>query len=422
MHLLRHSHHQVPSKDWWVPHPAKGAARKMSHTHDEELEVFHSVSSTEPGELVTEACTTSTCSWPKQLWFKSQVKAELQMSATWDLHHFPFDTQIVYATIPILDEDQFAHPDTYNKSYCNVTLPGLDDFKPLFDSIYEPDDWVIYSATVKDTPDHGTLIFELKVARQSMTTVFKVLIPMLANALLIMLSASMGSSSRLTIVSLSIVGAGTMLNPSFLGLPDNTQGIPFVQSLVIIHMVVAMILMADSLQAVVIDYIYEPKVDDETKAYKKSMDDVWKSNAAVYGKWAKRLGNTLAADDVKTMELASPRLDKGDNRARVGVAPPEEPQQELQQASTDERADMQRAMVELLVALPSLFHRQDPTRPPSIWTPNKELRPGFVPAYNRHILKRSAGQRKLVWAIPLLYLTLWILDLIIYFGFQNAKK
>ena len=45
-----------------------------------------------------------------------------------------------------------------------------------------------------------------------------------------------------------------------------------------------------------------------------------------------------------------------------------------------------------------------------------------MPAYQKHIAKRGDGQRRLVWGVPFLYVLFWILDILIYFGFQNAKK
>ena len=146
----------------------------MTVEHAEDLRVHHSLSSTRPGDLVTEVCTTATCPWPKQLWLKDTVVVELSQMATWDLFHYPFDTQIVRATLPVLSKSTFAHASDYNSSHINLSLPLADYFAPLYNSIYEPDDWAVYSAKVYDSPDHGTIFFELKVARQSMTTVFKV--------------------------------------------------------------------------------------------------------------------------------------------------------------------------------------------------------------------------------------------------------
>jgi len=72
--------------------------------------------------------------------------------------------------------------------------------------------------------------------RQSTAIIFKVLLPVLVNALLAILSSLASSSTRLKIIALSTVAAAAMLNPSFLGLPQGVDGIPFVMALVIGHL------------------------------------------------------------------------------------------------------------------------------------------------------------------------------------------
>ena len=64
----------------------------------------------------------------------------------------------------------------------------------------------------------------------------QVLLPVLVNALLAILSSRASSSTRLKIIALSTVAAAAMLNPSFLGLPQGVDGIPFVMALVIGHL------------------------------------------------------------------------------------------------------------------------------------------------------------------------------------------
>ena len=64
----------VPARNWWKPDPAKGDNAALSFTHGANLKVHHAThsgNSTEdevglPGKLVTEACSTITCAWPKQ--------------------------------------------------------------------------------------------------------------------------------------------------------------------------------------------------------------------------------------------------------------------------------------------------------------------------------------------------------------------
>ena len=56
-------------------------------------------------------------------------------------------------------------------------------------------------------------------------------------------------------------------------------GIPFVQSLVIIHMVVCLIVLARSLSAVATDFRYKLQVEVEERKYHASMAGVWQAEA-----------------------------------------------------------------------------------------------------------------------------------------------
>ena len=130
---------------------------------------------------------------------------------------------MITATLPILNDDYFSTYKIYNASRINLTLPADSVFEALYDSIYEPDDWRVYSVHVDETADHGSLVFIVKVARNSMTTVFKVLIPMIANAILVMLSTSLKTKARLQVGSLHSHGARCLYCTTF---PDCMPG-PF---------------------------------------------------------------------------------------------------------------------------------------------------------------------------------------------------
>ena len=80
-----------------------------------------------------------------------------------------------------------------------------------------------------------------------------------------------------------------------------------------------------------------------------------------------------------------------------------------------ENSTLAKATVELLLGLPALFHRQDPSRPPSIYNPFGELRPGHIPPYNKILLKRGDLQNLFEGVIPIMYLLLWAIDIFVYF-------
>lgn len=66
-------------------------------------------------------------------------------------------------------------------------------------------------------------------------------------------------------------------------------------------------------------------------------------------------------------------------------------------------------MVELLLGLPALFHRTDPTRP--IDCPKSDLPPSYV----KSITTRKKWDKIWSKSVLLLYLVLWALDVVIYF-------
>ena len=73
------------------------------------------------------------------------------------------------------------------------------------------------------------------------------------------------------------------------------------------------------------------------------------------------------------------------------------------------------------LSLPALIVRQDPTRPPKIWTPFGVPQPQILPKYASILQLRKKTDRHLVWMIPLAYLIAWSLDLIIYFAIPPSE-
>ena len=313
----------------------------------------------------------------------------------------------------------------------------------------------VYYAGVELDPDPDAakdLLFVLKIRRNAASTVFKTLIPMIANALVITLTTTMGNNPRLKVIVASTAGAIIMLNPTVLGLPSNVQGVPFLQSIVIIHIVISLVLLLYTLRCFVIDKYYESTLIGESKNYHASSTGVWKKHAAVHTKWADALADqSLSAQSPPPAmpRAGQPPLAQGQVHVTVDdPAGPSKPSQEEEGGF-----DTQRAIVELLVALPSLFHRQDPTRPPTIWTPFGVPQPQIMPKYGKALATRKKIDRQLVWIVPLLasvltlkagpqaesrltgptpslrfsvghysqFLFAWSIDLVIYFGVTPSE-
>lgn len=424
----------VPADKWWKPNPSKGDNTYVSYKHAQNLKVHHTISTDDevgkPGPLVTQACTTLSCPWPKQLFLRDKIVAEVKTSATWDYAQYPFDKQMVRMKLPLLDEGSFIEYEA-SDALVNVTLPLQEQLTAVAESLYGPTNWLVYSSAVK-LEDASTLVFELKIQRNSMATVFKVIIPMGANALLLMLSTKLKIDNRLKIISLSMVVAGAMLNPAFLGLPGNVSGVPFVQSLVIIHMMVALIMLIYTGSVVTTDLYYEKALEDTERDYDASVKGVWKKHASTYTHWAEWLQRQRfvksGGSNVPSFgpSASDPTVSK--KRAKVGEATTTSKQQQMEQVQISfpseeddasgnaTTATLQRATVELLLSLPALFHRKDPTRPPTIWNPFQELRPGFMPRYNESLKSRGDRDRIMTKVLPALFIIFWILDIVIYFG------
>ena len=188
-----------------------------------------------------------------------------------------------------------------------------------------------------------------------------------------------------------------MLSPSFLGLPENLEGnslVPFMQSIVINHFIVATMVLLYTLCFFVIDRYYEPTVDRETRDYKKETKAVWQRHAVNYNKWADALLPPEALEDPEMQASLEPA--KISPSSDACGAPP--------------AIDTQRAMLELLLSIPTLFHRQDPTRTPTPYMAQ------ILPKYDHMLKMRKRLDRRLIWLIPLAFALAWTIDALIYFA------
>merc|ERR1711976_58152 len=79
--------------------------------------------------------------------------------------------------------------------------------------------------------------------------------------------------------------AATFLNPSSLGLPETVQGIPFIQSLIIIHLCIVGVLLIFLVFEISIDYSYHNRIQAEQDKYKADTEEPWKKQCETYKKW-----------------------------------------------------------------------------------------------------------------------------------------
>lgn len=444
-----HSGKKVDAEKWWWPKPDKDSASHLTYEHEKNLTVCHGPLLADAESYkndgcvkVVEACTTQTCPWPKQLFLQDKIKILAHETASWDLFKYPFDKQVVRARIHLVDKDNFDSTVAYDTTTLNVTLPPEGYFESDYKDIYKPDAWKVYHAAVKLDPDDPLgLIFELKVQRNAVSTIFKCIIPSIANAFLVMLATTLPTGARLKVLALSIVAASAMLNPNFLGLPGDVQGVPFVQSLPIVHMIITFIALAYTLRNMLWDIAYESKVLAEVKKYHKETTGVWKGVGVKT--WKKYVELIQAGDgnlDLQFVQgLSTPKevqveIAKSDGTTgpltsttdSANLPPPSasQPPPKVAKdvvAEPPQEIDWQKALVELLVAMPPLFLRKDPTRPETIWTPWKEPQPQILPKYGKHLAARKHQDIQCIKIAPALFAIAWFVDVLIYFAFTPSE-
>jgi hypothetical protein len=431
----------VDSNEWWKPEPSSEGFSSLNTSHAQNLFVLHSLGngtgSISAGETVTSVCTSETCPWPKQLFLKESVSLTFTRPYALDLSRFPFDEQTLKTRIHMLESNGFAHHADYLDSSVHFTLPSASDNQNTADSI-SITGWTVTSLRMYPDPNYPrALIVELRATRDAIGVIFKCVIPVVANAVLICLVSTAGLSTRLQVLALSVVAAAAMMDPSFLGLPRHVEGVPFVQSLIIIHLIVVLAFLCYTMQGIIQDNWYELKVEDAEKAHKASLIKTWQMNSSIFQKWAGKLNMsttlTVAERDeqpvgatnsetVLTMgssesifiqAQAQAHPDQGGGTTEVNAISVSDPKGE---DGVLDSATLLRAQAELLLCMPALFHRQDATRHSSIWTPFNELRPGILPKYNQKLQARSELNRKMIWIVPLTYVVMWTFDLILYFA------
>lgn len=225
----------VKSDDWWVPAPKlkQSVAETISHSGD--LRVMHG-----PSEAVASACTLESCPWPKQLFLQEKIQVMATKQSSWDLAKHPFDTQVLKGKLTLVSN--IAYSSDIDKVAINFTESSMNDLA----AIYAGSDWDVKSAKVmQDGP--LDVSYEIKMRRASASVIFKVFIPVIAISLLTILASTLAASDRLLVVSVSVLTGSTMLDPDFLGLPPDTQGVPFLMALVIGHMAINCVMLVYSL-------------------------------------------------------------------------------------------------------------------------------------------------------------------------------
>jgi hypothetical protein len=218
-----------------------------------------------------------------------------------------------------------------------------------------------------------------------------------------------------------------MLSPTFLGLPLAVQGVPFVQSLVIIHMIITGLLLLYSVYCSVWDFWYAELVHEREVEHFKTRTAARGDAGKVLKGWAQTLGLEI--------EFAQKPSDTWRMKPKNGdvVSPGSHVRPDILRAPSDDGKgtmaesqafDGMRAIAELVFLGPILANGRDPTCPSGIWHPFHDgktfLNPfglvGKLKPYGKELEKRRKRDCKLVWIVPSMFLLAWVIDLLIYFA------
>jgi len=257
---------------WWTPQPASEGATKTDVTYAPQLQVLHA-----PETPVMQPCSVANCPWPKQLFLRDEIKMTVTRPNTWNLNQFPFDSQTLAGSISLVDN--VAYPEDRPRVKLNLTS-ALSSYDPKGDelsSLFDGSQWITQSVSLsQNAASHLVVDFTVEVQRSAREPIFKVMMPVLVNALLAILASRSDTETRITVIALSTLAAATMLNPPTLGLPEGLEGVPFVMSLVISHLGICFVILFLTGMVIEKQYSAGRKSDNYSKMRRPLLVDGWR--------------------------------------------------------------------------------------------------------------------------------------------------
>ena len=165
---------------------------------------------------------------------------------------FPFDTQTLTGSFFLADK--FDGLDKANRTSISFDSPGYSDAGlegSDLAGIYTKPDWIPRSAVIrpstsaspgtncrKERSVHLCADFEIRMERDATGNVFRVLVPAFVQMGLTTLAALQPAATRLQVLALGAIATAALLQPRSLGLPADTEGVPFVMALTICQLAV----------------------------------------------------------------------------------------------------------------------------------------------------------------------------------------
>jgi len=245
----------VPAKDWWRPVVAADGAissQERFESGNPVLQVHRTAgNATHEPEPVTRPCTQELCPWRAQVYLQEHVLLEMTFKSDFNLNRFPFDTQVLTGSFFLADK---ISPGMARRTSFSFDSPGYSDAgldRDDLEGIYTKSDWTPRSAVVRPSSSsspgancrkqqllHLCADFEIHLERVAVGNVFRVLVPAFVQMGLTTLAALQPAATRLQVLALGAIATAALLQPRSLGLPADTEGVPFVMALTICQLAV----------------------------------------------------------------------------------------------------------------------------------------------------------------------------------------
>jgi hypothetical protein len=298
---------KVNASDWWVPEPGGDVPSSVSYTPAKRLSVLKA-----PGSPVVAPCRATVgswvsedddCPWPMQLFLQDEVSVVARYTQGFDLGKFPFDRHLLRAELKLAEN--FATDDT---EY-TLVASGIADGEVLevASDVFSGQDYVVDGVSFRVSG--GSVVAEVRVYRDNTGMKFvRAVFPMIMNAGLVGFAGSTKGHARVKYLALSLLAAIFMLDGAKLGLPPGLGGVPFVMSLVIVHIVIAAAVLAISIVEAENNYRLQKKVMNGGK---------WKEVIAARTRW-EHANALLAPHREKAFAAAGIELDPAHWPAQLG--------------------------------------------------------------------------------------------------------
>ena len=208
-------------------------------------------------------------------------------------------------------ESEKAHYHTKAMDDTEYTLvaSGIADGEVLevASDLFSVQDYVVDGVSFRVSG--GSVVAEVRVYRDNRGMKFvRAVFPMIMNAGLVGFAGSTKGHARVKYLALSLLAAIFMLDGAKLGLPPGLGGVPFVMSLVIVHIVIAAAVLAISIVEAENNYRLQKKVMKGGK---------WKEVIAARTRW-EHANALLAPHREKAFAAAGIELDPAHWPAQLG--------------------------------------------------------------------------------------------------------